>query len=199
MCIRDSLRSARIDALCFLLHRVSSCLLYTSLVQIAGKLGKDLHFPVLGQIQTQGTCRLFYGLRLSVAAHTGHRQSHVDRGPLAGEEQTALQKDLAVGNGNDIGGDVGGHVAGLCLHDGQRRHAAAAQFLREAVSYTHLDVYKRQGLLAANVGGELFRMFPRRARHPAQVLQYDLVQNALPDVVARTGFPILLVGAARCV
>ena len=52
------------------------------------------------------------------------------------------------------------------------------------------------GLLAANVGGELFRMFPRRARHPAQVLQYDLVQNALPDVVVRTGFPILLVGAA---
>ena len=39
-------------------------------------------------------------------------------------------------------------------------------------------------------------MFPRRARHPAQVLQYDLVQNTLPDVVARTGFAILLVGAA---
>ena len=38
-------------------------------------------------------------------------------------------------------------------------------------------------------------MFPRRARHPAQVLQYDLVQNTLPDVVARTGFAILLVGA----
>ena len=29
------------------------------LVQIAGKLGKDLHLPVLGQIQTQGARRLF--------------------------------------------------------------------------------------------------------------------------------------------
>ena len=104
---------------------------FGGLVQIAGKLGKDLHLPVLGQIQTQGARRLFHGLRLSIAAHTGHRQSHIDRGPLAGEEQAALQKDLAVGDGNDIGGDVGRHVAGLGLHDGQRRHAAAAQFLRE--------------------------------------------------------------------
>ena len=39
-------------------------------------------------------------------------------------------------------------------------------------------------------------MFPCRTRHPAQVLQYNLVQNTLPDVVARAGFPVLLVGAA---
>ena len=54
---------------------------------------------------------------------------------------------------------------------------------------------KLGGLLAANVGGELFRMFPRRARHPAQVLQYDLVQNTLPDIMPRASFPVLLVGA----
>ena len=29
---------------------------FGGLVQIAGKLGKDLHLPVLGQIQTQGAC-----------------------------------------------------------------------------------------------------------------------------------------------
>ena len=38
-------------------------------------------------------------------------------------------------------------------------------------------------------------MFPRRARHPAQVLQYDLVQNTLPDIMPRASFPVLLVGA----
>ena len=54
---------------------------------------------------------------------------------------------------------------------------------------------KLGGLLAANVGGELFRMFPRRTRHPVQVLQYDLIQNVLPDVVACAGFSIFLVGA----
>ena len=54
---------------------------------------------------------------------------------------------------------------------------------------------KLGGLLAANVGGELCRMFPRRTRHPVQVLQYDLIQNVLPDVVACAGFSIFLVGA----
>ena len=51
---------------------------------------------------------------------------------MTGEEQAALQKDLAVGDGDDIGGDVGGHVACLRLHDGQGGHAAAAPCVAEA-------------------------------------------------------------------
>ena len=41
-------------------------------------------------------------------------------GMNAGVEQLGLQEDLAVGDGDDVGGDIGRHVAGLGLDDGQR-------------------------------------------------------------------------------
>src|SRR5699024_1433929 len=41
----------------------------------------------------------------------------------------ALQKQLAVGDGDDVGGDIGRHIAGLGLDDGQGGHAAAAFFV----------------------------------------------------------------------
>ena len=44
----------------------------------------------------------------------GHGESDVDGGADALVEQLGLQEDLAVGDGDDVGRDVGGHVAGLC-------------------------------------------------------------------------------------
>ena len=70
-----------------------------------------------------------HGLGLGFAAHTGDGQAYVDGGPLAGVEQLGLQEDLAVGDGDDVGGDIGGHVAGLGLDDGQGGHGAAAELL----------------------------------------------------------------------
>src|ERR1035441_6410058 len=43
----------------------------------------------------------------------------VDGGPLVAVEQVGLEKDLAVGNGNDVGGDVGRNVARLGFDKGQ--------------------------------------------------------------------------------
>ena len=40
-------------------------------------------------------------------------------------EQLCLQEDLSVSDGNDIGGDVGRHVTGLGLNDGQSGEGAA--------------------------------------------------------------------------
>ena len=96
------------------------------LVQVAGELGEHRHLPVLGQVQPQGAHGALHGLCLGRAAHTGDGQAHIDSGALAGEEQAALQKQLAVGDGDDVGGDIGGHVPGLSLYDGQGGHAAAA-------------------------------------------------------------------------
>ena len=53
------------------------------LIQIAGKLGKYLHLPILGQIQPQSACGLFHGFGLGITAHTGHGQSHIDSGTLS--------------------------------------------------------------------------------------------------------------------
>ena len=46
-------------------------------------------------------------------------------------EQLGLQEDLAIGDGDDVGRDVGRHVARLGLDDGQSRQAAAAQLVGE--------------------------------------------------------------------
>ena len=46
-------------------------------------------------------------------------------------EQIALQKDLAIGNGNNVGGNIGRHIPRLCFHNGQGRHAAAAQCIAQ--------------------------------------------------------------------
>ena len=49
----------------------------------------------------------------------------------AGMEQFRFQEDLTVGDGDDVGGNVGGNVARLRLDDGQCRQAAAAQLIGE--------------------------------------------------------------------
>src|SRR5262249_34477157 len=59
------------------------------------------------------------------------RVAHVDGGPDAGVEQVGLQEDLAVGDGDDVGGDVGRDVAGLRLDDGDGGQAAPAVLVRE--------------------------------------------------------------------
>ena len=103
-----------------------------SWVQIGGELGEDLQLPEPGQVDAQGACGLLDGPGLGCAAHAGHGQAHVDGGPLSGEEQVGFQVDLAVGDGDNIGGDVGRHVSGLGLDDGQGGHGTAAVLLRQA-------------------------------------------------------------------
>ena len=47
-------------------------------------------------------------------------------GRMPGVEEVGLEEDLAVGDGDDVRGDVGRDVAGLGLDDGQRGEAASA-------------------------------------------------------------------------
>merc|ERR1712045_1066401 len=56
----------------------------------------------------------------------GHRETDVDGGSDTLVEQLSLQEDLAVSDGDDIGGDVGGHVTGLGLNDGQGSEGATS-------------------------------------------------------------------------
>ena len=49
----------------------------------------------------------------------------VDGGTDAGVEELGLQVDLAVGDGDDVGRDVGRHVATLGLDDGESRQRTA--------------------------------------------------------------------------
>ena len=72
-----------------------------------------------------------HGRGLRIAAHAGNGKTDVHGRALAREEQVAFQEDLAVRDGNDVGGNVGGNVARLGFHDGQRGHAAAAPLIRK--------------------------------------------------------------------
>merc|ERR1719341_1587092 len=90
-----------------------------------GDLLLDGHGHVLSQLELHGTSDLLHGLGLSSRADTGHGQTDVDGGSDTLVEQLCLQEDLSVSDGNDIGGDVGRHVTGLSLNDGQSGEGAA--------------------------------------------------------------------------
>ena len=95
-------------------------------VQVRSELGEGRHLAVLGKVQPEPAGHLLHGPDLRVAADTGNRQAHVDGGTNARVEQVRLQIDLAVGDGDDVGRDVGGDVARLGLDDRQGRQRAAA-------------------------------------------------------------------------
>ena len=106
-----------------------------------------MQLAVLGVDQLQGAGHLLHGLDLGVAADTGHRDTGVDCRHDAGVEQLGLQEDLTIGDGDDVGGDVGGNVARLRLDDGQSRQAAAAQLvgkLGSALQQTGVQIKKRR-------------------------------------------------------
>lgn len=72
---------------------------------------------------------LLHGLGLGSGPYTGHRQTDVDGGPDTLVEQLSLQEDLAVSDGNHVGGNVSGHVTGLGLDDGQGGQGATAHLV----------------------------------------------------------------------
>ena len=69
---------------------------------------------------------LLHRLLLGRGADPGDGEADVDGGADALVEELRLQEDLAVRDRDDVGRDVGGHVAGLRLDDGQSRQRAAA-------------------------------------------------------------------------
>ena len=62
---------------------------------------------------------------------------------------------LAVGNGNDVGGDVGGHITGLSLNDGEGSEGAATDrlvHLGRALQETRVEVEHITGVGLATGG-----------------------------------------------
>ena len=56
---------------------------------------------------------LLHGLGLGGGSDTGHGETDVDGRPDALVEELSLQEDLAVSDGDDVGGNVGRHVTSL--------------------------------------------------------------------------------------
>ena len=101
------------------------------LVEVGAELREGRQLAVLGQLELEHAGHLLHGLDLGGAADAGHRDADVDGRPHALEEEVGLEEDLPVGDGDDVGRDVGRHVAGLGLDDGQRGERAAALLVGE--------------------------------------------------------------------
>lgn len=88
-------------------------------IQIGTELSEGSDLTVLGQLQLHGTGDLLHGLGLGSGTDTGDRETHVDGGTDTLVEQLSFQEDLTVSDRNDVGWNVGGHITGLGLNDGQ--------------------------------------------------------------------------------
>ena len=96
-------------------------------IELGAELGEGLEVAVLGEVEAQLAGDLLHRLGLRVAAHPRDRDADVDRRPHARVEEVGLEEDLAVGDRDHVGRDVGGDVGGLGLDDRQRRQRAAAE------------------------------------------------------------------------
>ncbi len=100
-------------------------------VEVGAERGERLELTELLQVGLERAHRGLHGLDLGGRADTGHRDADVDRRADTGLEQVVLQEDLAVGDRDHVGRDVGRDVAGLGLDDRQRRQRAGAVLVGE--------------------------------------------------------------------
>src|SRR3954449_9630380 len=98
-------------------------------VEVGAELRERRHFAVLRQLALDLAGDLLGGLGLRRGADARHRQTDVHRGADALEEQVGFEEDLAVGDRDDVGRNVGRHVVGLGFDDRQRRQRARALVL----------------------------------------------------------------------
>src|ERR1035438_5152794 len=113
------------------LHQVFAAveLIDRRLVEIRAELREGRQRAVLRQVQTHAAGDGFHGLGLRVAAHAADRDAYVDGRADIGVEQIGFEEDLAVGDRNDVGGNVRRNVAGLRLDEGQGGERTAAVFV----------------------------------------------------------------------
>ena len=88
-------------------------------IKIGTELGEGSDLSVLGKLELEGTGDLLHGLDLGSGTDTGHGKTDVNGGADTLVEELSLQEDLTVGNGDNVGGDIGGHITSLGLNDGE--------------------------------------------------------------------------------
>src|SRR5215213_3836468 len=112
-------------------------------VEVGAELGESRHLAVLGQLALDLARDLLHRLRLGRRAHARHREADVHRRANALVEQVRLEEDLAVGDRDHVGRDVGRHVVRLRLDDrqsGERTRAVVLVELRRALQEPRMQV-----------------------------------------------------------
>ena len=114
-------------------------LLLRDLVEVGAELREGGELAILREVELQGCADLLGRLDGSREAYARDREADVDGGTNARVEEVGLEEDLAVGDGDDVGRDVRGDVAGLGLDDRQRGERAAAELVGELWSCARAD------------------------------------------------------------
>ena len=101
-------------------------------VEIGAELGEGGQFAVLGEVALDLAGDLLHRLDLRGAADARDGETDRDGRADALVEEIGFEINLAVGDGDDVGRDVGGDVARLRLDDRQRGERAVAVLLADA-------------------------------------------------------------------
>jgi hypothetical protein len=113
------------------------------LIEPRAEAGEQLQLQELQVVEPQPLALASNRRVLGLAADARNRGAHVDRGEHPASRELAAQVDLAVRDGDQVGGNVGRHFAELRGHDRQRGHAAAAvrrTELRAALEQARMQV-----------------------------------------------------------
>ncbi len=95
-------------------------------VEVGAELGEGFNGAVLCEIEAECSCDLFHGADLCVTTDAGDGDPDVDGGSDTGVKEVGFEKDLSIGDGDDVGGDISGDVARLGFDDGERGERSAA-------------------------------------------------------------------------
>ena len=88
-------------------------------IKIGTELSEGSDLTVLGKLELEGSSDLLHGLDLGGGSDTGDGESDVNGGADTLEEELGFEEDLTVGNGDNVGGNVSGHITSLGLNDGE--------------------------------------------------------------------------------
>ena len=109
-------------------------------VKVGAELRERLQLTELRVRQLERASDLLHRLDLRVAADSGYRDARVYCRTDAGVEQLGLEEDLAVGDRNNVGRDIGRNVACLRLDDRERGQRAAVLDVRRALEQTGMQI-----------------------------------------------------------
>src|SRR5215468_10661245 len=147
------------------------------LVEVGAELGERRLLAVARELEPEPAGDLLHRLGLGIAADPRHRDADVHRGPDARVEQVGLEEDLAVGDRDDVGRDVGRDVTGLGLDDrqrGQRPRALLVAHLGGALEQAAVQVeHVTRVRLAAGRAAQQQRQLAVRDRLLGQIIIDD--------------------------
>jgi hypothetical protein len=115
-------------------------------IEVRTELGEGGDFSVLGELEFKSTGDLFHGLDLGSRSDSADGETDVDGRSDTLIEELSFQENLSVSDGNNVGGDIGGHITSLGLDNGEGCQAAATiifihfgrSFKQSAVQIKHI-------------------------------------------------------------